>query len=174
MKKVTIKASSDIALVKYWGKKDEELRLPENGSVSVLLDGLDTITTVEFSEALLFDQLTISGENITSDSREARRVVKHLNRIRALAQAQNKEGAGFFAKVVSENSFPRGTGLSSSGSGMAAVTYAATLALELQLSEKELSILSRKASGTACRCGLMVILLKLHTQRHSLPKTIGI
>lgn len=146
MKKVTVKASSDIALVKYWGKKDEVLRLPENGSVSIILDGLDTVTTVEFNEAFSEDQVAIQGKDIPSDSREAKRVAKHLDRIRTLAQVSTK------AKVVSQNTFPRGTGLSSSGSGMAALTYAATKALGLSLSEKELSILSRQASGTACRC----------------------
>lgn len=146
MKKTTIKASSDIALVKYWGKKDEVLRLPENGSISIILDGLDTITTVDFSNDLKEDEIFIQNEKIESSSREAKRVIKHLNRIRDLAKVDLK------AKVVSKNTFPRGTGLSSSGSGMSALTYAATKALDLDLTEKELSILSRQASGTACRC----------------------
>lgn len=166
--KKTVKASSDIALVKYWGKKDEVLRLPENGSVSIVLDGLDTTTTVEFSEVYLEDELYIQDKKIETDSREAKRVVKQLNRIRELA------GSNLFAKVVSKNSFPRGTGLSSSGSGMAAVTYAATSALGLQLSEKELSILSRKASGTACRCacGGFVEWLDGDTSEESYSQTI--
>lgn len=146
MKKTTIKASSDIALVKYWGKKDEVLRLPENGSVSIILDGMDTITTVEFSETFSEDEVYIQDKKIEVISREAKRVIKHLNRMRNLANVNLK------AKVVSKNTFPRGTGLSSSGSGMAALTYAAAKALGLELSEKELSILSRQASGTACRC----------------------
>lgn len=152
MQKITVKASSDIALVKYWGKKDEVLRLPENGSLSIILDGLDTITTVEFNEIYPEDEIYIQDERITNKSREVKRVVKHLDRIRSLAQQAHKDGASLFAKVVSKNTFPRGTGLSSSGSGMAALTYAATKALELELSQKELSILSRQASGTACRC----------------------
>lgn len=152
MKKTTIKASSDIALVKYWGKKDEILRLPENGSLSIVLDGLDTITTVEFSEKYEADQVFIQDEEIKNSSIEAARVSKHLDRLRKLAKQANIDGANWFAKVVSKNTFPRGTGLSSSGSGMAALTYAAAEALGLELSEKELSILSRQASGTACRC----------------------
>ncbi len=143
MKKTTVRASSDIALVKYWGKKDEVLRLPENGSISLILSGLDTVTTVEFSEKLTKDEVVIQGE---SEEGEAGRVVKHLDRIRALA---NKK---LFAKVVSHNTFPKGTGLSSSGSGFAALTIAATKAIGLELGEKELSILARQGSGTACRC----------------------
>jgi diphosphomevalonate decarboxylase len=168
MSKTTIKASSDIALVKYWGKKDEVLRLPENGSISIVLDGLDTITTVEFDESISEDLVQIQGEVIDLSSREHRRVIKHLDRIRSLAGVTQK------AKVVSENTFPRGTGLSSSGSGMAALTYAATKALGLELSEKELSILSRQASGTACRCacGGFVEWLDGDTSENSYSQTI--
>jgi diphosphomevalonate decarboxylase len=143
MRKISYKASSDVALVKYWGKKDEELRLPENGSVSMILQGLDTVTTIAFEQELIRDSVTINGE---SEEGEEQRVVKHLDRIRDMAHAH------MFAKVVSENSFPRGTGLSSSGSGFAALTYAATSALGLGLTEREMSILARQGSGTACRC----------------------
>jgi diphosphomevalonate decarboxylase len=143
MKKITVKASSDIALVKYWGKKDELLRLPENGSISLILSGLDTVTTVEFIETLKSDEILIQGE---SEEGEAGRVAKHLDRIRKMA------GKNTFAKVVSQNTFPKGTGLSSSGSGFAALTVAATKAIGLELQEKEMSILARQGSGTACRC----------------------
>lgn len=146
MPKTTIKASSDIALIKYWGKKDEVLRLPENGSLSIILDGLDTITTVEWQASLTKDDITIQG---TQDALETSRVGKHLDRIR---QNYSIEKGAQYAKVVSKNSFPKGTGLSSSGSGFAALTYAATLAAGITLSTKELSILARQGSGTACRC----------------------
>lgn len=163
MQKTTIKSSTDIALVKYWGKKDEILRLPENGSVSMILDGTDTITTVEFSPKHPQDEFIMAGQVITHEDREARRVIKHLDRIRNLAAQKgllkidgtqygdSKSARPLYAKVVSENTFPRGTGLSSSGSGMSALTFAASKALGLELTERELSILSRQASGTACR-----------------------
>jgi diphosphomevalonate decarboxylase len=143
MPKITIKASSDVALVKYWGKKDQSVRLPENGSVSMILQGLDTVTTVEWQPSLVKDEITIQG---TQDKTETQRVVAQLDRIRKQCNIN------LFAKVVSENTFPKGTGLSSSGSGFAALTYAATLAADLHLTEKELSILARQGSGTACRC----------------------
>lgn len=149
MKKATYKVSSDIALVKYWGKKDELLRLPENGSIAISLEGLDTVTTVEFDESLKQDEVIIEGNQ---SQKESKRVVKHLNRIRKLAKEKGVAGADLFAKVTSENTFPRGTGLSSSASGLAALTLAATDALGMQLSQQELSILARQGSGSACRC----------------------
>jgi diphosphomevalonate decarboxylase len=68
-----------------------------------------------------------------------------LDRIRALAKIDQK------ARVVTSNNFPTGTGLSSSASGFAALTLAASKAAGLDLTEKDLSILARQGSGSACR-----------------------
>jgi diphosphomevalonate decarboxylase len=95
-------------------------------------------------------------------------VVKHLDRIRSRA------GISTFAKVVSQNTFPKGTGLSSSGSGFAALTMAAAKAAGLSLSTQELSILARQGSGTACRCvnGGFVEWLDGETSETSYSQTI--
>jgi len=141
--KATAIAPSNIAFIKYWGRKDEELRLPENGSISMNLSDLLTTTTVEFNPSYTHDEMSINGQ--IEPQEKAEKIVKHLDRVRALANTEHK------AKVVSENNFPRGTGLSSSASGFAALTVAATKAAGLNLSEKELSILARQGSGSACR-----------------------
>lgn len=141
--KATSVAPSNIAFTKYWGRKDEVLRLPENGSISMCLSNLLTITTVEFSTDFKADKITINGGGI--EQGEAERIIKHLDRIRKMASMQNR------AKVVSANNFPSGTGLSSSASGFAALTLAAASAAGLKLSEKQLSILARQGSGSACR-----------------------
>ncbi|MCX8008843.1 MAG: diphosphomevalonate decarboxylase, partial [Patescibacteria group bacterium] len=140
--KATAKAPSNIAFIKYWGRTDEALRLPSNTSISMNLSELTTITTVEFSDAYPSDQVSIDG---VSDKQKTDRVIAHLDRIRSLAGVSKK------AKVVSVNSFPSGTGLSSSASGFAALTVAAAAALSRSLSEKELSMLARQGSGSAAR-----------------------
>lgn len=161
MKKTTVQAGSDIALVKYWGKKDKVLRLPANGSISMILDSLHSITTVEFDLNLKKDEVIINGAPKGTNQAllggeveegEASRVVKHLDRIRALAKEKGIVSQDVFAKMVSENNFPKSTGLSSSASSFAALTMAASGAIGLDLSEKELSILSRQGSGSSCRC----------------------
>lgn len=145
--KATAIAPSNIAFTKYWGRKNsssaEELRLPENGSVSMCLSSLLTTTTVEFSEKYKQDEITINGGGLEND--EAQRVIKHLDRVRKLANINQK------AKMVSNNNFPTGTGLSSSASGFAALTLSASLAAGCKLTEKQLSILARQGSGSACR-----------------------
>lgn len=140
--KSTATAPSNIAFIKYWGRKDEVLRLPENGSISMNLDNLLTTTTVAFDDGLDRDEVTINGTQIP---RESERVTRHLDLIRARA------GITARARVSSVNNFPTGTGLSSSASGFAALTVAACAAAGLSLSERDLSIIARQGSGSACR-----------------------
>ena len=140
--KATAIAPSNIAFIKYWGRKNEELRLPENSSISMNLSNLLTTTTVEFNPDFKEDSVIINDKN---DLKEAGRVIKFLDLIR------KKTGLFQKAKVVSKNDFPDGTGLSSSASGFAALACAASKAAGLTLGEKELSILARQGSGSACR-----------------------
>jgi len=143
--KATAVSPSNIAFIKYWGKRDGGLRLPANPSISMNLSNLLSTTTVEFSPSLMEDQFELDGISYSNDSKKTHRVIKHLNRVRSLA------GFDVHAKVSSKNNFPTSTGLSSSSSGFAALTVAAAAAANLDLSEKELSILARKGSGSACR-----------------------
>ncbi|HSA83846.1 MAG TPA: diphosphomevalonate decarboxylase, partial [Patescibacteria group bacterium] len=140
--KATAVAPSNIAFIKYWGKKDEILRLPENGSISMNLSNLLTTTTVEFSDSYKQDMVIYNG---AKESLVGNRAITHIDRIRKLAKIATN------VKVVTENNFPSSTGLSSSASGFAALTVAASNAAGLKLSEKELSVLARQGSGSACR-----------------------
>ena len=94
--KTTAVAPSNIAFIKYWGKKDETLRLPENGSISMNLSGLETTTTVEFNPSYQEDSIEING---VTESNEGNRAIKHLDRVRALVKSIEK------AKVVTKNNF---------------------------------------------------------------------
>jgi len=140
--KATAIAPANIAFIKYWGKKDEELRLPTNGSISMNLSNLLTTTTVEFSSRYKKDEILINNK---IDEKENKRVENFLNKVRQMAKSNLR------AKVVSENNFPKSGGLASSASGFAALTVAATASIGLNLSKEELSILARIGSGSACR-----------------------
>lgn len=141
--KKTAKAHSNIAMVKYWGKQDEGLRLPRNSSVSIALDEAYTLTTVEFGEKYEKDDVSLMGEGF--DDMEITKVVQHLDRVRKIAGISQR------AKVVSKNNFPKSAGMASSASGFAALSAAAAASLGLKLNEKELSVLARNGSGSASR-----------------------
>lgn len=141
--KVTAKAPANIALIKYWGKRDEKLRLPANSSISMNLSNAFTITSVEFNYKFKSDTLFIDGKR--ANRKETERVSKHLDLIKKISKIKD------FARVESKNNFPKASGIASSASGFAALTLAGAKAAGLSLSEKRLTILARLGSGSACR-----------------------
>jgi diphosphomevalonate decarboxylase len=137
-----VRARSNIALVKYWGKADAELNTPAVGSISITLADLWTETQVTFDPALSSDSLKLNGE---SRDDQLDRVSRYLDLLRARA------GSKLHAEVISTNNFPTAAGLASSASGFAALAGAAAAALDLDCSGRELSILARRGSGSAAR-----------------------
>jgi len=140
--KATAFANANIALVKYWGKRDNALILPYNGSISMTCDGLEGKTTVEFSKEYSNDIVIINDEELKKDEKD---FLGHLERIRKMAGIKDK------AKVVCEINFPVAAGLASSAAGLASGTAAAARAAGLDMDKKDLSILTRICSGSACR-----------------------
>lgn len=143
--KATAIAPANIAFIKYWGKKDEKLHTPLNASISMNLSAATTTTTVEFSQDYTQDHIEFSFHKKDFSDKEKQRIIEHLDRIRGLAKSS------LYAKVVTKNSFPKSAGIASSASGFAALTLACAGVLDLTLSEKELTILTRLGSGSACR-----------------------
>lgn len=135
-------AHPNIALVKYWGKRDTVLNLPAVGSLSITLDGLRTRTRVGFLPEAGADRVTLNGR---TDPAEASRVSACLDLLRAIA------GVAWRAEVESSNNFPTAAGLASSASGFAALVLAGSAALGLDLPASALSVLARRGSGSAAR-----------------------
>lgn len=140
--KATAIAHPNIALVKYWGKRDESLVLPHQPSLSMTLDGLSATTTVEFCDQA-DDAAEIDGRALAG--KELSRVVQTLDLVRARA------GTGQRARMVSKTDFPNAAGLASSAAGGAALAAAATWAAGLDAAPRDLSVLARRNSGSACR-----------------------
>ncbi|GAA6114754.1 diphosphomevalonate decarboxylase [Apilactobacillus apinorum] len=138
--KYTARAHTNIALVKYWGKENEELIIPANSSISLTLDEFYTDTSVIFDSTLQQDMITINSEIVNDE-----KISKFLDIIR------HKSGINLFAKVESINHVPNSAGLASSASAYAALATAGSKAAGLELSDKELSMLARRGSGSATR-----------------------
>jgi diphosphomevalonate decarboxylase len=139
---VTAVAGTNIAFVKYWGKRDVALNLPATGSLSLTLDRLGTRTTVTFDDGAR-DRLVLGGA--PGGDAETARVSAFLDRVRARAEIARR------ALVITDNTVPTAAGLASSASGFAALALAATRAAGLELSPPELSGLARIGSGSAAR-----------------------
>jgi diphosphomevalonate decarboxylase len=139
-------AHPNIAFIKYWGNRDESLRLPVNGSISINLAGLETRTSVEFRDTgdkFSGDSLVINFQPVKGAGLQ--RVSAFLNLVRQMA------GINAYAEVTSASNFPLGAGIASSAAAFAALALAATHAAGLDLGEKDLSRLARRGSGSACR-----------------------
>jgi diphosphomevalonate decarboxylase len=146
-KSVTAKAGTNIALVKYWGKRDAALNLPAAGSLSLTLANLGSETTVRFAKDAAAtdgrDRVLLSGK--PADDKFAGRVRGFLDLVR------DRAGIALPAEVATSNTVPTAAGLASSAAGFAALALAASRAAGLHLSQAELSELSRRGSGSAAR-----------------------
>jgi len=88
MSTATAIANPNLAFIKYWGNRDNDLRLPSNGSISMNLDGLFTRTTVSFQPSLPFDELIINGRETTG--RGLDRISYILDLVREMAKINFK------------------------------------------------------------------------------------
>jgi len=131
-------AHPNIALVKYWGKRDIPLNLPAVGSISLTLDGYRTRTEVQWGAER--DRLFLDGREFADKA--ATRVFSFLDRIESDRPP---------CEVHSDNNFPAGAGLASSASAFAALALAGSAAAGHQRDRKALSALARQGSGSACR-----------------------
>lgn len=139
-------ANANIALVKYWGKRNKELILPQNSSISMTLDGLYAHTTVEFDKKYKDDIFILNDREFKKGSKEYdNSLVPFLKVVRGMGKINLR------VKIVSNNNFPTAAGLASSAAGFAALSTAVNQSLNLNLSKKDLSILARRGSGSATR-----------------------
>ncbi len=135
-------APSNIALCKYWGKRDKALNLPINGSLSVSLGELGTTTTLRHSTTGE-DSVSLNGQALAMDTPFAQKVFAFIELFR---REQHLPIA-----VATVNSIPTAAGLASSASGFAALTLALNDFLQLALPLPVLSAFARMGSGSASR-----------------------
>ena len=98
MLKGSARAHTNIALIKYWGKANEELIIPMNNSLSLTLDAFYTETTVIFSEDLTAD--TFYLDDSLQDEKSTEKVSRFLDLVRKMATCP------LFAEVKSYNHVP--------------------------------------------------------------------
>lgn len=152
MLSATTTAPVNIAVIKYWGKRNEELVLPINSSLSVTLDQqqLCTKTTVAASKAFTEDRLWLNGHE---ESLKSERYQNVLTTVRRRARKRKTPGEdhhllNWHVHICSENNFPTAAGLASSAAGFACLVYGLA---KLYKVEGDLSAIARLGSGSACR-----------------------
>ncbi|OVA06000.1 Diphosphomevalonate decarboxylase [Macleaya cordata] len=157
---VTARSPTNIAVIKYWGKRDETLILPINDSISVTLDPehLCTTTTVAVSPKFEEDRMWLNKKEI---SLSGGRFQSCLREIRSRGTDFEDEEKGIFIKkedwkklhvhIDSFNNFPTAAGLASSAAGFACLVYSLAKLMNVKEDEGQLSAIARQGSGSACR-----------------------
>ncbi len=142
MDRVTVRAHPNVAVAKYWGKRNEALNLPCTGSISITLGGLNTTASLSRRTAGQ-DEIRFAGQ--PAPPREAGRISRFLD----LARERATDPSGVSVDLTSD--FPVAAGIASSASTFAALATGAAHLFGLGLDTQELSVLARRGSGSAAR-----------------------
>jgi diphosphomevalonate decarboxylase len=134
-------APANIALCKYWGKRNEQLNLPVTNSLSISLGNRGTNTRIEINTSG-YDEIILNGKLVTREHKFYSNLISFLNLFRP---------DGICFKVITDSNIPIAAGVASSASGFAATIKALNDLFAWQLSEQKLSILARLGSGSASR-----------------------
>jgi diphosphomevalonate decarboxylase len=133
-------AQPNIALIKYWGKRDIERNLPAVGSISITLNELQTRVSVDLDVDQSTDVLFVNDDESPT---MLPRISACLDRVLGSKRPR--------ARIQSRCNFPIAAGLASSASAFAATSVAAAGAAELSLGTEELARLAGASSGSAAR-----------------------
>ncbi len=135
-------APVNIALCKYWGKRNALLNLPVNDSLSIALAGKGSTTRINRIDAGR-DEVLLNGTPVGEESSFYKKVVAHIDLFRHRVPGS--------LRVETRNDVATGAGLASSASGFAALTRALSGLYGLNLTDEQLSVMARLGSGSACR-----------------------
>jgi len=138
----TARAFTNIALIKYWGKKNKQLKLPYTNSLSLTLDRFYTDTTATIINN---DTDIVYLNEQLLDEQQNKRIRKYLDTVREYYSFSDH------FQINSINHVPTSAGFASSASGFAALAAAINETKQLELNKRELSILARNGSGSASR-----------------------
>ncbi|MBJ8325670.1 diphosphomevalonate decarboxylase [Streptococcus pacificus] len=138
---VSAKSYANIAIIKYWGKKDHQKMIPSTSSISLTLENLYTETKLSLLDDGSKDLFYING--VLQNQEEHLKISKVLNLFR--------KDASQFVRVDTTNSMPTAAGLSSSSSGLSALVKAANTFFRTNLNQKELAQIAKFASGSSSR-----------------------
>uniref|UniRef100_A0A336KUU7 Diphosphomevalonate decarboxylase n=1 Tax=Culicoides sonorensis TaxID=179676 RepID=A0A336KUU7_CULSO len=151
MPSVTCIAPVNIAVIKYWGKRDEKLILPLNDSISTTLstDQLCAKTKITLDPTIKVNRLVLNGKEETFDNPRLQACLTEIKERAKHAGTMKPEMLNWNLEIESENNFPTAAGLASSAAGYACLVQA--LAHLYKIQDQEVSCIARMGSGSACR-----------------------
>ncbi|KAE8684962.1 Diphosphomevalonate decarboxylase [Hibiscus syriacus] len=141
----TAQTPTNIAVIKYWGKRNETLILPVNDSISVTLDPAHLCTTTTVAE------ISLSGGRYQNCLREIRKRAREVEDKEKGIKTEKKDWEKLHLHIASCNNFPTAVGLASSAAGFACLVFALAKLMNVEEDDSQLSAIARQGSGSACR-----------------------
>ena len=154
-----VKSYANIAIIKYWGKKDKQKMIPATSSISLTLKDLYTETEIEFiDDAEIKKEVEKNGEKFSGvrdlfflnselqDKIHTEKISKVVDLFRTQENEKNKK-----VKIKTTNNMPTAAGLSSSSSGLSAIIKACNKLFKKNLSQEQLAQISKYGSGSSAR-----------------------
>ncbi len=135
-------APTNIALCKYWGKRDAELNLPVTPSLSISLGQKGAACTLSAMDSAE-DSYFLNGKKMALASSFGQRLKAYLDLFRGVPPCR--------FQVEMQMNIPMAAGLASSACGFASLALALNALFAWEKTPRELSILARLGSGSACR-----------------------
>lgn len=148
------RATPNIALIKYWGNRNDELRLPMADSLSITLDHPSVEITVDHAPAMTLQSFDVSGTEKTLKPKDIARFAKHLELTKRYLELLGiPDALPKAASIVIRSGIPSSVGLASSAAvfGCIAKAYAGLIAPMRTLTDREVSVIARLGSGSAAR-----------------------
>ncbi|KFK36776.1 hypothetical protein AALP_AA4G169000 [Arabis alpina] len=157
---VTAQTPTNIAVIKYWGKRDEVRILPINDSISVTLDPdhLCTLTTVAVSPSFDRDRMWLNGKEISLSGSRYQNCLREIrsrgddveDEVKGI-KIEKKDWETLHLHIASYNNFPTAAGLASSAAGFACLVFSLAKLMNVNEDQSQLSAIARQGSGSACR-----------------------
>jgi diphosphomevalonate decarboxylase len=147
-------ATPNIALIKYWGNRNDTARLPAADSVSMTLNSPSVEIEVDHAEQLSVKSFNAEGVEKILKEKDIARFAKHLELTkRYLAELGAPDAFPASASLIIRSHIPSAIGLASSAAvfGCLAKAYAGLITQTLQLDDRRISVIARLGSGSAAR-----------------------
>lgn len=155
----TARSTPNIAFIKYWGNRNNDLRLPAADSLSMTLDFPSVEITVEHADAMSVQSFDATGKEKTLKEKDIARFVRHLELTKKYLtdlSAETSTSPLTMPRSVSitiRSSIPSSIGLASSAAvfGCIAKAYAGLIHDQIVLNDEQISVIARFGSGSAAR-----------------------
>ncbi|KAM3261154.1 hypothetical protein ACQJBY_052046 [Aegilops geniculata] len=162
----TGRSPTNIAVIKYWGKRDEALILPVNDSISVTLDPdhLSATTTVAASPSFPSDRMWLNGKEIAlsggrfqSCLREIRKRARDVEDEKKGIKIKKEDWEKLHVHIASYNNFPTAAGLASSAAGLACLVFTLGKLMNVNEDYGELSSIASAGRGLEVHAAVYMV-----------------